>query len=140
MPGREALGQLVHLAPDLVRGFERVGAGTLEHRDGDGGLAVEIGVRGVALSAQFDAADVADPHERRRRRRYATTTSPKALGIDQAAGRLDGQFERAPAGLGLCAKRASGDLDVLAAQAASTSPAVRPRAAIVSGSSQIRIE
>src|SRR3546814_19190329 len=41
-------------------GGERVRAGTLEHAHDHGGLAREIGVRGIIVGAEFDARHIGD--------------------------------------------------------------------------------
>src|SRR3546814_7910857 len=50
-------------------GGERVRAGTLEHAHDHGGLAREIGVRGIIVGAEFDARHIGDADLRSEERR-----------------------------------------------------------------------
>ena len=55
---REALLQLGHASAHRIGNLDGVGAGTLEHRDGNRRLVVEQGAQGVLAGAQFNACDV----------------------------------------------------------------------------------
>ena len=56
---REGLLQPLHRRVHVVGGLERVGAGTLEDADRDGGLVVEEAAQRVAVGAELEARDVA---------------------------------------------------------------------------------
>ena len=136
---REILGQLLHRGDELVGGRERVRARPLEDQERHGGAFVEVAVGAVVLRAELDPADVGDACDAAVG--VGLDDDPlEVVGVVEPALGLDVELE---GGIGAGSAAGSGrpmrPARSGARIAATTSPAVRSRAATFSGSSQIRI-
>src|SRR3546814_10298911 len=96
-------------------GGERVRAGTLEHAHDHGGLAREIGVRGIIVGAEFDARHIGDA-DLAAVAVGAHDDVAELRGIGEAALRLDIELEGVALRIRRRAERARGDLHILRAQ------------------------
>ena len=135
--GREILGELRCHGAHRISGGQRVGAGTLEHRNGDCRLLVEIGIAREILGGQLDSPHVAHPDIGGTN--LLDDEVGKLIRIGQASQRahrdLEGQLVRDRR----LVEHAGGDLHVLPLQRLGDVEAVRLSDCSLAGSSQTRM-
>ena len=135
----EVLGQLLHLRPDLVAHLQGVGVGQLEDDQARRAQAVAAAAQVLVLGPQHHAAHVADADDAAVGRGAEDDVGELRRG--SSAGRAWSRGSAspapaAPAAAPICPQATSA---FCSRSAATTSPAVRFRAASLSGSTQIRM-
>ncbi len=131
-------GQFVHFRDHCVAYCQGIGAGRLEDADRRRILVIELSAQGIVAGAEFDARDVGQAHDLAVGADLQHDVA-ELLGCAQAALCIDRDQEIGAFGDRLGAKLSGRDLNVLLLHGAQTSPAVSPRTAILSGSSQMRM-
>ena len=115
--GRKVLLQALHRGVDVVRGLERVGAGTLEYADRDRRLVVEEAAQRVAARSELEPGDVRQVGNLPIVGRADDDVAELGLG-GQPPLRVDRELEGGGGRRRRRAEDAGGDLDVLLADRA----------------------